>query len=78
MTTIYGESGANEAEGLAELAAVCGLSQEDATSEVTSILAATSQWKSVAARNGCKPSEISLMAAAMQQAQERLRSAFKL
>ena len=78
VTTIYGESGANEAEGLAELAAVCGLSQEDATSEVTSILAATSQWKSVAARNGCKPSEISLMAAAMQQAQQRLRSAFKL
>ncbi len=77
-TAIYGEGGANEAEGLAELAAVCGLSPEDAKSEVANILAATSQWKSVAARNGCKPSEISLMSAAMKQAQQRLRSAFKL
>lgn len=77
-TAVYGETGEGEAEGLVELAAICGLLARDATHEVARILDATSQWASVAAKNGCKQAEISLMSGAMLQSEERLRAAFGL
>lgn len=78
MTSIYGETGEREAEGLVELAAVCGLSREDASREVAGILSVTSQWKSAAAKNGCRQTEVQLMGKALAQVQTRLEAAFRL
>lgn len=59
-TTVFGEAGGSEAEGLAELAPTCGLSSQEAAERVSAILDAMGNWKRIARRCGCPKAETAL------------------
>lgn len=77
-TTFMGESGANEAAGLAALLPEFGLKRENAARIVGRVLAATGQWKAVARRNGCTAAEIKLFEPVFDNRRRALATAFGL
>ena len=61
-TGVYGECGRDEVEGLAALAPICGISNDEANRCVAHVLAAFREWRATASRAGCSASEQELFA----------------
>lgn len=77
VTSIAGESGTNEARGLVDLAAYCGLAPDEAVAVVETVLAAMGPWETVARKNGCPEREVSLFRPLFKRKARELRSAFR-
>lgn len=77
-TTLMGESGLNEAAGLAALLPEFGLKRENAARIVGRVLAATGGWEAAARRNGCTAAETKLFEPVFDNRRRVLASAFKL
>ena len=60
-TSIFGEAGKSEVEGLDSFGEICGLSAEAKAQIVGGTLASVRHWRAFAKRNGCKDSECDLM-----------------
>lgn len=61
VTSIYGETGADESRALRGLAPYCGISGEQAATVIRRVLAAMQQIEALAKRNGCTERECGLM-----------------
>ena len=76
MTAVYGETGEDATDALHELAEACALTPEKARAIVRSTIRAAQQCGSIAKKNGCKQSEIKLLAAAVESRCDALARAF--
>ena len=75
-TSIFGEAGKNEVEGLDSLGEICGLSAEAKAQIVGETLASVRHWRAFAKRNGCKDSECELMGRVIEERCAALESRF--
>lgn len=78
VTSLVGEDGAREAEGLKELAAYAGLGTEEASRTVEKVLDTAARWQDYARKNGIREKELKLFAPLFRQKAKALRSAFGL
>ena len=76
VTAVYGETGEDATDALHELAEACALTPEKARAIVRSTIRAAQQCGSIANKNGCKQSEIKLLAAAVESRCDALARAF--
>lgn len=75
-TSIFGEAGKNEVEGLDSFGEICGLSAEAKAQIVGETLASVRHWRAFAKRNGCKDSECELMGRVIEERCAALESRF--
>ena len=75
-TTIFGEAGTNEVDGLDSLGEMCGLTAEEKSRIVRQTLTAVRHWRTFAKRNGCKDSECDLMGRVIEERCAALESHF--
>ena len=75
-TSIFGEVGKNEVEGLDSFGEICGLSAEAKAQIVGETLASVRHWRVFAKRNGCKDSERELMGRVIEERCAALESRF--
>ena len=75
-TSIFGEAGKNEVEGLDSFGEICGLSAEAKAQIVGETLASVRHWRVFAKRNGCKDSECDLMGRVIEERCAALESRF--
>lgn len=75
-TSIFGEVGKNEVEGLGSFGEICGISAEAKAQIVGEMIASVCQWRAFAKRNGCKDSECELMGRVMEERCAALESRF--
>lgn len=76
VTSIFGETGKGEIDGMKELAEVCGLSAAAASRSVASVTRAARDWKIFAKRNGCRETELRLMGPVIEERTSALSAAF--
>lgn len=76
VTSIVGESGADEVRGLRDLAAYAGLGEEEAAMIVGEILSVAGRWKEFALRNGCPDRETKLFVPSFEKRTEALKAEF--
>lgn len=75
-TSIFGEAGKSEVEGLDSFGEICGLSAEAKAQIVGETLASVRHWRAFAKRNGCKDSECDLMGRVIEERCAALESRF--
>lgn len=76
-TSIFGEAGKSEVEGLDSFGEICGLSAEAKAQIVGGgTLASVRHWRAFAKRNGCKDSECDLMGRVIEERCAALESRF--
>lgn len=75
-TSIFGEVGKNEVEGLDSFGEICGLSAEAKAQIVGETLASVRHWRAFAKRNRCKDSECELMGRVIEERCAALESRF--
>lgn len=75
-TSIFGEVGKSEVEGLDSFGEICGLSAETKAQIVGETLAPVRHWRAFAKRNGCKDSECDLMGRVIEERCAALESRF--
>ena len=75
-TSIFGEAGKNEVEGLDSFGEICGLSAEAKAQIVGETLASVRHWRVFAKRNRCKDSECELMGRVIEERCAALESCF--
>lgn len=78
MTSIVGQAGSREAEGLRDLTAYAGLGREEAANLVACVLSATGQWRSHAQRNRCSEREMRMFEPVFESKRHDLERAFGL
>ncbi len=76
VTSVFGETGRSEIDGLRELAEACGLTAKKSTSAVARVVGAAHSWRSLARRNGCKEAEAELMGRVVDERVQALNEAF--
>lgn len=76
VTSVFGETGKSEVDGLRELAEVCGLTTEQSTTAVARIVRAARSWRDFARRNGCGEAETELMGRVVNERTQSLHTAF--
>lgn len=77
-TSIVGQAGSREAEGLRDLTAYAGLGREEAANLVACVLSATGQWRSHAQRNRCSEREMRMFEPVFESKRHDLERAFGL
>ncbi len=77
-TSIVGQAGSREAEGLRDLAAYAGLGREEAANLVARVLSATGQWRSHAQRDRCSEREMRMFEPVFESKRHDLERAFGL
>ena len=75
-TSIFGEVGKNEVEGLDSFGEICGISAEAKAQIVGEMIASVRHWRVFAKRNGCKDSECELMGRVIEERCAALESRF--
>ena len=75
-TSIFGEAGKSEVEGLDSFGEICGLSAEAKAQIVGETLASVRHWRAFAKRNGCKDFECDLMGRVIEERCAALESRF--
>ena len=75
-TTIMGEAGRDEVEGLKAMLSDFGLDLNRASQLIEIVLAAIGRWQSFARRNGCRDAEMRLFAPVFQDRARALKEAF--
>lgn len=76
VTSVFGETGRLEIDGLRELAETCGLTDEKSTSIVAKVVRAAQSWRNFARRNGCKEAEAEFMSRVVDERTQALHEAF--
>ncbi|SFX55947.1 HipA-like N-terminal domain-containing protein [Olsenella sp. kh2p3] len=76
VTSVFGETGRSEIDGLRELAEACGLTAEKSATAVARVVGAARLWRSLARRNGCKEAEGELMGRVVDERVQALNEAF--
>ena len=77
-TTVFGESGTNEAQGAFEFAGAFGVTLEQSRKLVAEVLKAVGTWKAAARANGCKEHEMRLFEPVFSDRCAAVASAFGL
>lgn len=75
-TSVFGETGKTEVDGLKELAESCGLAAEKSSLAVARVLRGVRTWRALAKRNGCKEAESELMGRVVDERAHALSTAF--
>lgn len=75
-TTVMGEAGRDEVEGLKAMLSDFGLDLNRASQLVETVLAAIGRWQFFARRNGCRDAEMRLFAPVFQDRARALKEAF--
>ena len=76
VTSIVGEVGIGEVQGLKDLAAYAGLEDSEATSIVREIISVTARWKLFARKNGCSNDDINRFEPMFEDRARELRGVF--